>query len=101
MGLGMYLYFRHRAKAQRRKYEQQFEELNERASGSPFCCDCCDYCCNCTLDDSAVRYQKVGCEYDYDLCEADFVKLPAGDSLLYERVEAKVRPAVRSEVRSV
>ena len=56
----MYLYFRHRAKAQRRKYEQQFDELNERTSGSPFCCDCCDYCGDCTLDDLCVS-----CHGDY------------------------------------
>ena len=60
MGLGMYLYFRHRAKVQRRKYEQQFDELNERNSGSPFCCECCDYCGDCTLDDLCVS-----CHGDY------------------------------------
>ena len=81
--------------------------LSQVPKGDFFCPKClvnfewfCNVC-NCTLDDSAVRYQKVGCEYDYDLCEADFGKLPAGDSLLYERMEAKVGPAVRSEVRSV
>jgi hypothetical protein len=60
MGLGMYLYFRHRAKSQRRKYEQQFDELNERTVGSPFCCECCDYCGDCTLDDLCVS-----CHGDY------------------------------------